>query len=864
VVRPDGSTSRATYAGPGLPIALTAPDGARRTRTYDDRGNVLTSTEPGGAATAYRYDEKGRLTAVTDPLGGTIRIASDAAGLPVAVTGPAGGTDRYERDAFGRVVALTDPLGGTTLLGWTPEGLPAWSQGPDGARESWSYDADGNPEEYVGPTGAVTRTATAGFGLPAFRSSPDAGTVRYTYDTEMRLTAVTDAEGATWTYTYDAAGRPTAETDFNSRTVTYLHNAAGQLVERVNGAGQSVRYTRDDLGRVVAGSTAEATTTFRYDAADRLVHAANQDARLDCVRDESGRVVVETVNGRAVTSVYDLLGRRVRRTTPGGVTSGWEFDAADRPVALHVAGQTLAFSYDAAGREVGRTLGRFADVRRDWNDAHRLVAESWTTATGSGSRSWEYDQAGSVLRTASDLGGVNVERVFALDSAGRIRGVHDPGRPWAQENFAYGPRGSVLEVAAAPATARGGQGDPGRDDAVGTYSGTLLTRAGRTRYTYDGQGRVVGKVRLLLSGGRRIWAYTWDAHDRLVGLQTPDGTRWRYLYDPLGRRIAKLRLTADGEVAERTDFVWDGAKLAEESADGTGAVRTWEWQPGSARPLVQTDTVQSVPAHSAGSGEADEPSASAASQGEIDRRFYGIISDLVGTPTHLVDEDGRIAWHGDTTVWGRPRREDGAAAADCPLRFPGQYSDVESGLHYNYLRYYDPEVARYQSPDPLGLAPADDPHSYVANPLTWSDPMGLAACEIFYRVMSAKEFEGLGPMGDISVKGTENFVTQEVDYVTGIAAKFARRGGRNAQKYTHLVRYAMEPGTRDALIAAGRGSGDNIEAIREAYGLHLDEIGQSVDFVHVKLEREGLNFGLRPGSVDVFNSRIRSMTHTLL
>jgi hypothetical protein len=164
----------------------------------------------------------------------------------------------------------------------------------------------------------------------------------------------------------------------------------------------------------------------------------------------------------------------------------------------------------------------------------------------------------------------------------------------------------------------------------------------------------------------------------------------------------------------------------------------------------------------------------------------------------------------------------------------------------------------------LGLAPSDDPHGYVANPLTWSDPLGLAACEIFYRVMSAREFEGLGPMGEISVKGTENFVTQEVDYVTGIAAKFARRGGRNAQKYTHLVRYAMEPGTRDALIAAGRGSGDNIEAIREAYGLHLDEIGQSVDFVHVKLEREGLNFGLRPGSVDVFNSRIRSMTHTLL
>lgn len=46
----------------------------------------------------------------------------------------------------------------------------------------------------------------------------------------------------------------------------------------------------------------------------------------------------------------------------------------------------------------------------------------------------------------------------------------------------------------------------------------------------------------------------------------------------------------------------------------------------------------------------------------------------------------------------------------------------------------------------------------------------------------------------------------------------------------------MQPGTRDALIAAGRGSGDNIVAILESFGIHLDEIGESVDFVHVKME----------------------------
>lgn len=60
-----------------------------------------------------------------------------------------------------------------------------------------------------------------------------------------------------------------------------------------------------------------------------------------------------------------------------------------------------------------------------------------------------------------------------------------------------------------------------------------------------------------------------------------------------------------------------------------------------------------------------------------------------------------------------------------PLRFPGQYHDLETGHHYNLHRHYDPETARYLTPDPLGLVPAPNPISYVHNPLTWSDPLGL-------------------------------------------------------------------------------------------------------------------------------------------
>ena len=78
---------------------------------------------------------------------------------------------------------------------------------------------------------------------------------------------------------------------------------------------------------------------------------------------------------------------------------------------------------------------------------------------------------------------------------------------------------------------------------------------------------------------------------------------------------------------------------------------------------------------------------------------------------------------------------------DNPIRFQGQYFDAESGLHYNHFRYYDPEIGRFISQDPIGLLGGINHYQYAPNHINWIDPLGLCAKENSWNSFQ-KQFKG--------------------------------------------------------------------------------------------------------------------------
>ncbi|WP_321532125.1 RHS repeat-associated core domain-containing protein [uncultured Desulfuromonas sp.] len=211
------------------------------------------------------------------------------------------------------------------------------------------------------------------------------------------------------------------------------------------------------------------------------------------------------------------------------------------------------------------------------------------------------------------------------------------------------------------------------------------------QYQHDANGNTTQKT-----ANGQTTTYDYNSRNRLSRVHLPDGRLVSYRYDPFGRRISK---TVAGVT---TCYAYSDEGLAAEyDANGTWQ-KSYGWKPDG---LWGTDPVyQRTPTG-----------------------LYYYHNDHLGTPQRLSDESGDIAWSAGHTAFGNATVDPILSSIDNNLRFPGQYFDQETGLHYNYQRFYDPGTGRYTQVDPIGFFAGDvNLYRYAqSNTINWTDSLGL-------------------------------------------------------------------------------------------------------------------------------------------
>jgi RHS repeat-associated protein len=486
----------------------------------------------------------------------------------------------------------------------------------------------------------------------------------------------------TTTFDWDDAHNLTAWSDTDAPRPIGQQTASGTASydDDNRKTGETVTYPNP------AGQPYSLSYSYQYSPAGKKTRLVWADGTaIDYGYSAHGELDSVTIPGEGILSVSQFKWMVPASVIlPGGSVQNKAYDGLLKLEGLKVKSpgqQTLL--------ELANRYGKSQEL------TSRTRADTVAGVTGTVTGSFSYDDELRLTQSSIDAGTGQDTETFTLDAVGNRTGHSRVLGEWNYDaNNRLNDKGLLL-------------------DAVS--------------YDYDEAGNLIRKTEI-----GQVRQYGYDIQNRLIEVKDGNGNLIaRYGYDPFDRRIWKEQYRdRSGNVlaqARRSYYLYaDEGLIAESRQDIT--LDANDSVSAGAEPAIAT---QYGPRPDAEFTTGVLFVKTKNSNGDDTVAYYH--HDHLETPIQATDKQGNVVWSAQYNVFGRATITTPAASPDKPtissvLRLPGQIEDEETGLHYNWHRYYEPGVGRYVTEDPIGLLGGINRYAYVGgNPVSYSDPTGKFA-----------------------------------------------------------------------------------------------------------------------------------------
>ncbi|MDD5222998.1 MAG: MopE-related protein [bacterium] len=745
---------------------------------YDSQDNLVSVTSfrvPGSAVlTNYSYDDMGRLVQIDSPDSGTTRFQYDEAGNLIAKSDGNGKAFTYQYDSLNRLVIQNDSAGSQVSYaydqGTNEKGRLSTVTDPSGS-SSYEYDQRGNLSQENKTLGSLPFALSYSYdanGNLVSITYPSGREVGFQYENGLvtGVNATLDGEGTTLAnnFTYDS--------NLLSEKAIHFYYGNGLEFEaalnaRYNPESWKVR-TEEQLNPILVRG-------YNYDSVDNIVDILMYETQ------ESDQQGIPT---RTDHFTYDPLNRLGTASSPAAYGDFvFDYDLAGNRIESTRGSKVTTYLYSSGSN----LLTNYNDPLRAW---------AWTPNSGgspqaryeaaiNGMKQYHKELKKGKNLTPVSAGEVLVNFYGIIKGSGLAEVGVDPGvlfRIWLRDNSTF-PSISQLRALVGD--------DPAHIISQTDYNliGNFILEAQKlnifkeleegTNVSHDANGNIV-----------RIWdedpayeeVYEYDAQNQMVKASVNGMVVGEYSYDSQGRRVKKKSFGSEilyiydqfsNLVSEYDaiagqyirDYIWlNGKPLAmikfnypppsppsPPSSFGGSFCATLGLQKTSRDQMVLFGLILSpflglliyrsvkkkkwillvlISLGSFGFGLLAFQLSSLQADTTPGEEIFYYHNDHLGTPIKMTDSSENVVWSMDCSPFQELCNITGSITNN--LRFPGQYYDAETGLHYNGHRYYSSKLGRYMTADPVSGSPNDpqtyNPYPYVANnPVNLIDPEGLEA-----------------------------------------------------------------------------------------------------------------------------------------